>query len=66
SLEHMRKRLRVPESALIDVYRFYGNQVAASIPTAMADAQISRSISEGFKAAATNALCKASAASSAW
>lgn len=41
SLEHMRKRLRVPESALIDVYRFYGNQVAASIPTALHEAVIS-------------------------
>ncbi|WP_436857565.1 3-oxoacyl-[acyl-carrier-protein] synthase III C-terminal domain-containing protein [Citrobacter tructae] len=41
SLEHMRKRLRVPESALIDVYRHYGNQVAASIPTALHEAVIS-------------------------
>lgn len=35
SLEHMRKRLHVPESALIDIYRDYGNQVSASIPTAL-------------------------------
>lgn len=41
SLEHMRKRLRVPESVLIDVYRHYGNQVAASIPTALHEAVIS-------------------------
>nr|WP_312976137.1 3-oxoacyl-[acyl-carrier-protein] synthase III C-terminal domain-containing protein [Atlantibacter hermannii] len=38
SLEHMRKRLGVPESVLIDVYRHYGNQVAASIPTALHEA----------------------------
>ncbi|MBF0031761.1 3-oxoacyl-[acyl-carrier-protein] synthase III C-terminal domain-containing protein [Citrobacter freundii] len=41
SLEHMRKRLRVPESALIDIYRHYGNQVAASIPTALHEAIVS-------------------------
>ncbi|WP_430491270.1 3-oxoacyl-[acyl-carrier-protein] synthase III C-terminal domain-containing protein, partial [Escherichia coli] len=28
-------------AALIDVYRFYGNQVAASIPTALHEAVIS-------------------------
>ncbi len=38
SLAHMRKRLKVPESALIDIYRFYGNQVAASIPMALHEA----------------------------
>ncbi len=40
SLEHMRRRLNVPESVLIDVYRHYGNQVAASIPTALHEAII--------------------------
>jgi 3-oxoacyl-[acyl-carrier-protein] synthase-3 len=38
SLEHMRKRLKVPEAMLIDIYRHYGNQVAASIPTALHEA----------------------------
>ncbi len=38
SLKHMRKRLQVPESVLIDIYRYYGNQVAASIPTALHEA----------------------------
>lgn len=38
SLEHMRKRLKVPEAVLIDIYRHYGNQVAASIPTALHEA----------------------------
>ncbi|TFZ50377.1 ketoacyl-ACP synthase III [Serratia proteamaculans] len=35
SLEHMRKRLHVPPEVLVDIYRFHGNQVAASIPTAL-------------------------------
>lgn len=35
SLEHMRKRLKVPETVLVDIYRQVGNQVAASIPTAL-------------------------------
>ncbi|POP47280.1 3-oxoacyl-ACP synthase [Superficieibacter electus] len=41
SLEHMRKRLNIPQSVLIDIYRHYGNQVAASIPTALHEAVIS-------------------------
>ncbi|CAI0799665.1 3-oxoacyl-[acyl-carrier-protein] synthase 3 [Serratia quinivorans] len=35
SLEHMRKRLHVPPEVLVDIYRYHGNQVAASIPTAL-------------------------------
>lgn len=35
SLEHMRKRLHIPEHILIDIYRHYGNQVAASLPSAL-------------------------------
>ena len=38
SLEHMRKRLNVSPAALVDIYRHYGNQVAASIPTALHEA----------------------------
>lgn len=38
SLEHMRKRLKVSAEALIDIYRFRGNQIAASIPTALHEA----------------------------
>ncbi|CAK9886688.1 MAG: 3-oxoacyl-[acyl-carrier-protein] synthase 3 [Candidatus Erwinia impunctatus] len=41
ALEHMRKRLNVPSSALIDIYRYHGNQVSASIPTALHEARIS-------------------------
>lgn len=40
SLEHMRKRLKVSQQALIDIYRFRGNQVAASIPSALHEAVI--------------------------
>jgi len=35
SLEHMRRRLNVPTDVLIDIYRQHGNQVSASIPTAL-------------------------------
>jgi 3-oxoacyl-[acyl-carrier-protein] synthase-3 len=35
SLEHMRKRLGVPSEVLVDIYREHGNQVSASIPTAL-------------------------------
>ena len=35
SLEHMRRRLHVSSSVLVDIYRYHGNQVAASIPTAL-------------------------------
>lgn len=35
SLEHMRRRLNIQEDVLIDIYRHHGNQVSASIPTAL-------------------------------
>ncbi|MDR6918998.1 3-oxoacyl-[acyl-carrier-protein] synthase-3 [Pseudomonas sp. 3296] len=35
SLEHMRRRLKISPSVLVDIYRHHGNQVAASIPTAL-------------------------------
>lgn len=40
SLEHMRKRLKVSTDALIDIYRFRGNQIAASIPSALHEALV--------------------------
>ena len=40
SLEHMRKRLKIANEALIDIYRFRGNQVGASIPSALHEAVI--------------------------
>ena len=47
SLEHMRKRLHVPPEVLVDIYRQYGNQVAASIPTALHEAWVSGRINPG-------------------
>ncbi len=35
SLEHMRKRLGVRPEVLVDIYRYHGNRVSASIPTAL-------------------------------
>ncbi len=47
SLEHMRKRLGVSSEALIDIYRFRGNQVAASIPSALHEAFLQNRYQEG-------------------
>ena len=41
SLEHMRQRVGVSTEQLIDIYRHRGNQVAASIPSALHEAIIS-------------------------
>lgn len=62
SLEHMRRRLGVPTENLIDIYRHHGNQVAASIPTALHHAIISdrfygKSCSMLIGTAAGLALC---------
>lgn len=46
SLEHMRKRLNLSEETIINIYRYRGNQVAASIPSALHEAIIT----ERFKA----------------
>lgn len=47
SLEHMRKRLNVTNEALIDIYRFRGNQVSASIPSALHEAIITQRFNPG-------------------
>lgn len=47
ALEHMRRRLKVPRERLIDIYRTRGNQVAASIPSALHEAFISSRLSAG-------------------
>lgn len=47
SLEHTRKRLQIPESAFVDIYRNYGNQVSASIPTALHEAIITNRFNPG-------------------
>lgn len=40
SLEHMRKRLGITDKQLVDIYATRGNQVAASIPSALHEAII--------------------------
>lgn len=40
SLKHMRKRLNISNDALIDIYRYRGNQVGASIPSALHEAMV--------------------------
>nr|WP_154667054.1 3-oxoacyl-[acyl-carrier-protein] synthase III C-terminal domain-containing protein [Chania multitudinisentens] len=47
SLEHMRKRLHVTPDTLIDIYRYRGNQVAASIPSALHEAATTGRLSAG-------------------
>ncbi|MFX5587213.1 3-oxoacyl-[acyl-carrier-protein] synthase III C-terminal domain-containing protein, partial [Acinetobacter baumannii] len=37
-MQHLRKRLGVPEASVVDIYAQHGNQVAASIPTALHEA----------------------------
>lgn len=49
-LEHIRKRLRVSNSALVDIYAHYGNQVSASIPTALHHAVINERFLPGAPA----------------
>ncbi|HSW05652.1 3-oxoacyl-[acyl-carrier-protein] synthase III C-terminal domain-containing protein [Aquabacterium sp.] len=38
SMQHLRKRLNVPLSRVMDIYASHGNQVCASIPTALHEA----------------------------
>jgi len=38
SLEHIRKRLGVAPETVVDIYRKFGNQVSASVPTALHEA----------------------------
>ncbi|CAI2419070.1 3-oxoacyl-[acyl-carrier-protein] synthase 3 [Serratia liquefaciens] len=47
SLEHMRKRLHVSPQALVDIYRYRGNQVAASIPSTLHQAAITGRLHAG-------------------
>lgn len=47
SLKHMRKRLKVSAEALVDIYQFRGNQVSASIPTALHEAVITNRFNTG-------------------
>lgn len=47
ALEHMRKRLHVPNEVLVDIYRHHGNQVAASLPFALHEAMITGRVNPG-------------------
>ncbi|MNJ73101.1 3-oxoacyl-(acyl carrier protein) synthase III [compost metagenome] len=43
----MRKRLHVSPQALVDIYRYRGNQVAASIPSTLHQAAITGRLHPG-------------------
>ncbi|MDR1461648.1 MAG: ketoacyl-ACP synthase III [Azoarcus sp.] len=47
AMEHMRQRMNIAPDALVDIYRHRGNQVAASIPTALHEAVISGRFNPG-------------------
>ncbi|MEJ2395138.1 MAG: 3-oxoacyl-[acyl-carrier-protein] synthase III C-terminal domain-containing protein [Candidatus Thiodiazotropha sp.] len=47
SLEHIRRRLKIPPKVLIDIYRYRGNQVAASIPSALHEAFVTQRFNPG-------------------
>lgn len=49
SMHHLCKRLGIPEEKLIDIFSTHGNQVAASIPTAVHEAFSSQRIQYGDK-----------------
>ena len=36
AMHHMRKRLDIPSEKLVDIYSTHGNQMAASLPSALA------------------------------
>ncbi|WP_159567428.1 3-oxoacyl-[acyl-carrier-protein] synthase III C-terminal domain-containing protein [Budvicia diplopodorum] len=50
SLEHMRRRLGISPQALIDIYRHRGNQVSASIPSALHEARLRGKFEPGHPA----------------
>ncbi|AKJ42661.1 3-oxoacyl-[acyl-carrier-protein] synthase III C-terminal domain-containing protein [Pragia fontium] len=49
SMQHMSRRLGLPQSAIIDIYHSHGNQVSASIPTALHEAMVTGRLTEGAK-----------------
>ncbi|MEK8029304.1 3-oxoacyl-[acyl-carrier-protein] synthase III C-terminal domain-containing protein [Ideonella sp. DXS29W] len=40
AMQHIRKRLQLPASRVVDIYATHGNQVAASLPTALHEAAV--------------------------
>ncbi len=50
ALEHMRRHLEVPKENWVDIIRSHGNQVAASIPTALHDSIAQQRLKPGMTA----------------
>lgn len=49
ALEHLRKISRVPRERLMDIFATHGNQIAASIPTALHHALVQKRAKPGMK-----------------
>ncbi|WKB53558.1 3-oxoacyl-[acyl-carrier-protein] synthase III C-terminal domain-containing protein [Eleftheria terrae] len=49
SMSHLRKRLGIPADALVDIYARHGNQVSASLPTALHEAIQTRRVGPGSR-----------------
>jgi 3-oxoacyl-[acyl-carrier-protein] synthase-3 len=49
SMAHIAKKLDFPESKIVDIYATHGNQVAASIPTALHEAVMSGRAKKGSR-----------------
>ena len=49
ALAHLRKPLRIDRSRMIETYPTLGNQIAASIPTALHEAMTKGRIAKGSK-----------------
>ncbi len=49
ALDHIKKRLTVSNDQLIDIFSSHGNQIAASIPTALHELFVNRPLSPGDK-----------------
>lgn len=50
-MSHMRERLGIASSKLVDIYATHGNQVAASLPTALHEAHLAGRLPQGEPAA---------------
>lgn len=49
ALSYLRRKLNIPEEKFIDIYKTHGNQVAASLPTALYEAITSGRLQRGDK-----------------
>ena len=47
AIDHLAKRLQVPRERMVDIYEMHGNQVAASLPTALAHAHAKGALAPG-------------------